>query len=228
MPIRYYPISKIKTDKVTKGGQFILNGKEYIGPYYETFDGKFFTGNNPILGKNEKLEKINFYKGADYINYSELTQKQRKQLAIQTRLTPDKAQLQDLPSFPGFKIPQPVFKDEPTTYTPYPIEQDYTQGFIMRYFVKRTNSNGYVKEISEQEYSAIKTGEVPYDVSFYHAIKIMWKLTGPLNKKRISQYDVRAGIIDTNKRLVEQADKTFLGIVDFIGGKYDKFARPTE
>jgi hypothetical protein len=44
----------------------------------------------------------------------------------------------------------------------------------------------------------------------------------------VSQYDVRAGIIDTNKRLVENANKTFLGIKDFIGDDYAKFSRPTE
>jgi hypothetical protein len=62
----------------------------------------------------------------------------------------------------------------------------------------------------------------------WQEIELFWKLTGPLNQKRVSQYDVRAGIIDTNKRLVENANKTFLGIKDFIGDDYAKFSRPTE
>jgi hypothetical protein len=56
---------------------------------------------------------------------------------------------------------------------------------------------------------------------------IFWKLTGPLNFVRLSQYNTRAGIIDTNKRLVENLDKTMLGMVEFIDGEYDKYARPT-
>lgn len=57
---------------------------------------------------------------------------------------------------------------------------------------------------------------------------MLWKLTGPLNNKRVSQYDTRAGIIDTNKRLVETKNKTFIGLKEFIGEDYAKFSRPTE
>ena len=64
MPIRYYPPSKIKPNKKTAGGEFILNGEFYTGPYYETFDGQFFTGENPIIGKNQKLIKLNDYLGS--------------------------------------------------------------------------------------------------------------------------------------------------------------------
>jgi hypothetical protein len=108
------------------------------------------------------------------------------------------------------------------------LPEDYIRGSINRYFAKRVNSKGYAVEISQEEYVAIKNGTVPYDVSNYLTTKILWKLTGPLNQKRISQYDIRAGIIDTNKRLVETAEKTFLGLVAFIGGQYDKFAKPTQ
>jgi len=59
-------------------------------------------------------------------------------------------------------------------------------------------------------------------------VSIQWKLTGPLNSIRISQYDVRAGIIDTNKRLVEAANPNFFGLVEFIGGNYSKYAKPTQ
>jgi hypothetical protein len=82
-------------------------------------------------------------------------------------------------------------------------------------------------EISPQEYTAFINGTVNYDVSYYQVVDILWKLTGPLNTVRISQYDIRAGIIDTNKRLIENANKNFLGLMEFIGGDYTKFSRPT-
>ena len=228
MSLRYYPQSKIKPNKITRGTEFLLNGQPYTGKYYETFDGKYFSGGNPITGKNEPLKKIKLYNGANYVNNTALTQKQRQQFADKSNLSSINEIQNDLVVNKDFQIPPPQFKGEPTSYFPFPVEADYTQGFTNRYFAKRTNSQGFVVEISETEYQAIQRGQVPYDVSFYLSFKIMWKLTGPLNQKRISQYDVRAGIIDTNKRLVENAEKTFLGIVDFIGGKYDKFAKPTE
>lgn len=116
----------------------------------------------------------------------------------------------------------------PTPYYPYPLQKDYDKGFINRYFLKRENDRGYVIEISESEYADILNGDANYDVSRLQVIKILWKISGPLRNKRISQYDTRAGIIDTNERLVLDAEKTFVGIKAFINGKYDQFARPTE
>lgn len=220
MSIRYYPKSKIKPPKTTKGGEFSLNGKEYRGKYYETFDGKFFTGDNPVYGKNELLIKIKSYPNSAYMNKNPMTQKFRQQLAQVNGL--DNASLQIM------SIPGAVFRGEPTSYFPQPVQSDYDKGYIVRYFTKKINTPGYVIEISPAEYAAIKDGSVPYDVSYWLIQEIFWKLTGPLNQKRISQYDIRAGIIDTNQRLVETANKTFIGIVEFIGGEYAKFARPTE
>jgi hypothetical protein len=108
------------------------------------------------------------------------------------------------------------------------IQQDYDKGFFMRYFAKRENLQGYVIEISQSEYASIVNGTAVYDISMWQVLELFWKLTGPLNQVRISQYDVRAGIIDTNKRLVENSNKTFLGIKDFINEDYAKFSRPTE
>jgi hypothetical protein len=115
----------------------------------------------------------------------------------------------------------------PTPYYPFPLPSDYERGYIIRYFAKKKNNAGYVIEVSEQEYNNIQDGTVNYDVSIYQTGQILWKLTGPLNSVRLSQFDTRAGIIDTNRRLTENLNKTFLGITDFIGGDYIKFARPT-
>lgn len=226
MSLRYYPISKIKANKTTSGGEFTLDGIVYKGNYYETFDGKFFTGKNPIIGTNKKLERLPRY-DSDYLNNPEVNSQLKRDLAIKNN-SQIESNISDVNLLPGITIPPPTFKGEPTSYFPVPLPEDYTKGSITRYFAKRINSKGYVTEISEQEYIAIQNGKVPYDVSNYLTIKIFWKITGPLNQKRYSQYDIRAGIIDTNKRLVETAEKTFLGIVAYIGGQYDKFAKPTE
>ena len=228
MPIRYYPPSKIKPNKKTSGGEFILNGEFYIGQYYETFDGQFFTGANPIIGKNERLVKAKEYLGSGGIN-GEIVPKSIKDNYNRNK-RPTNRLSEPIESFSGkaLNLSSPNFKGQPTAYFPIILDQDYVKGYINRYFIKRTNSKGYITEISQNEYAAVQSGNVPYDVSFWHAIKIQWKLTGPLNAKRISQYHTRAGIIDTNKRLVEEANKTFVGMVDYIGGQYDKFAKPTE
>jgi len=222
MAIRYYPSSKVKKGKITKGDEFILNGKPYVGKYYETFDNRYFTGANPIDGKNQELTKNVAYTDATFLNNGAFTNSFKKQFANQTGLSKSSTPLNI-----AFSTP-PNFKGEPTSYFPIAIDSDYEKGHIIRYFTKKVNTPGYVKEISQVEYASILNGAVPYDVSMWQVINIFWKITGPLNQKRISQYDIRAGIIDTNQRLVENANKTFLGIKEFIGGDYTKFAKPTE
>jgi hypothetical protein len=56
---------------------------------------------------------------------------------------------------------------------------------------------------------------------------MLWQLTGPLNDTRISQYQIKGGVFNTNKRVTEAKQKSFRGIIEFIGGDYIKFARIT-
>ncbi len=200
MSLRYYPTSKIKANKTAKENEFLLGGSVYSGKYYETFDGKFFTGANPIIGTNKQLQRITPYINSPYITDTGMSRQMRKDFVSKNNNRPILNPPEEV-SIPGITIPPPTFKGEPTSYFPVPLPEDYTKGSITRYFAKRINSKGYVTEISEQEYIAIQNGKVPYDVSNYLTIKIFWKITGPLNQKRVSQYDIRAGIIDTNKRL---------------------------
>jgi hypothetical protein len=215
MAIRYYPSSKVKTGKTTNGNEFILDGKPYKGKYYQTYDNRYFSGDNPMTGDNKELVKNPIYADSDYLNTAAFSTTFKKQFANQTNAI-------------ELTASEIGFKGEPTSYFPIAIDSDYAVGNIIRYFTKKVNTPGYVIEISQVEYAAIENGTVPYDVSMWQTLKLFWKITGPRNQKRISQYDIRAGIIDTNKRLVETANKTFLGITDFIGGDYTKFAKPTE
>jgi hypothetical protein len=215
MALRYYPQSKIKPNKNTDGTEYSLNGKPYKGKYYMTFDGKAFTGANPIIGKNELLTPIPIYNNSNYINTLPLPQSLKNQIAKKSNIKVVNSKTTEM-------------RDMPVSYFPFPIDSDYAKGNIVRYFTKKINIPGYVIEISPEEYAGIKNGTVNYDISFWQTQELFWKITGPLHQKRISQYDIRAGIIDTNERLVEQANKTFIGIKDFIAGDYAKFAKPTE
>jgi hypothetical protein len=211
--LRYYPSFRVKTDLITNGSEFSTSdGKPYRGKYYATYDGRIFTGANPIIGSNEELFKIVTRTSSDYLNQRSLPNQLKKQLAEKTGVNLNTIQAK---------------RGAPVPYFPIPTDSDYKKGYLMRSFIKKVNDVGFVTEISDEEYANFENGTVDYDVSYYLVYQIMWKLTGPLNSVRLGQYDTRAGIIDTNKRLVEQANKTFLGITDFIGGDYAKFSRPT-
>jgi len=207
--IRYYPSFRIIQNLNTGGNEFSLDGRPYSGPYYETFDGRFFTGPNPQTGPSEEIFKLANYQNAPGLNSVNLPDSIKKRLAGTSKLESNRTQ------------------GSPSSYYPQPTEEDYRKGYVVRFFTKKENERGYITEISEEEYNGIVNGTVDYNISLYQVTKILWKLTGPLRNTRQSQYNIIPGIIDTNQRLTEAANKNFLGIVDFIGGDYTKFARPT-
>lgn len=210
--LRYYPSFRIKTDLITNGSEYSTSTGPYRGKYYVTYDGRAFTGPNPVVGPNEELFPYEQKSNSVFLNSSNLPGNVKNTIAQKTRVNLNKSDAK---------------RGSPTPYFPIPTEADYKKGYIMRSFIKKVNDMGFITEISPEEYDNFQNGIVDYDVSFYLTYQIMWKLTGPLNTVRLGQYETRAGIIDTNKRLVEGANKTFLGITDFIGGDYTKFARPT-
>jgi hypothetical protein len=206
--IKYYPSFRVKTDQKTTGNRLSLDGAPYSGDYYETYDNKFYSGPNPIVGPNEELKPFENYGNSEYLNASNLPSSVKNQFLRQTNV----AKTQAL---------------EPVSYYPKPTVEDYTRGYFIRYFIKKINSKGFVIEISPEEYNEFVNGTVRYDVSFYLVTQIFWKITGDLNTKRYSQYDIRLGIIEVNKKNTEDAGKNFLGLIEFIGGEYAKFSRPT-
>ena len=212
--LRYYPSFAITTNLNTSGNMFTLNGVPYVGKYYQTYDGRTFTGPNPEQGPNQELQKITRFYDAPGINGVAISESLKNNLANKTGLTPSNLQN---PRVPG----------QPNTYYPQPTEQDYKKGYVIRYFTKKENERGFITEISQDEYNTIINGTADYDISIYQTTTILWKLTGPLRSQRQSQYNVIPGIFETNQRLTENANRTFLGIVDFIDGQYTKYSRPT-
>ena len=212
--LRYYPSFAITTNLNTSGNMFTLNGVPYVGKYYQTYDGRTFTGPNPEQGPNQELQKITRFYDAPGINGVAISESLKNNLANKTGLTPSTLQN---PRIPG----------QPNTYYPQPTEQDYKKGYVIRYFTKKENERGFITEISQDEYNTIINGTADYDISIYQTTTILWKLTGPLRSQRQSQYNVIPGIFETNQRLTENANRTFLGIVDFIDGQYTKYSRPT-
>lgn len=209
MAIRYYPASKVITNLDSSNAKLLdVNGVVYKGKYYVTYDGKAFSGATPQEGPNEPLlqyEELSASPALAKLNTNVSTKIQEKVGAKFVSRVPGK---------PNFFYPQPT-------------EDDYRKGYLIRYFTKKENERGFITEISKDEFESINNGTADYDISIYLTTKILWKISGPLNSQRKSQYNIIPGIVETNQRLTEEANKFFVGIIDFIGGDYAKFARPT-
>lgn len=194
----------------TRGGQFKLpNGKEYVGRYYLTYNNKAFAGANPYIGTNEELERIPpgplpLANGpAPSLDYTKASSQ-----GIVRRQTLNEIELQEL-----------------KPYYPVPLESDYQKGYFTRYFAKYVTGPGYIIEISENEFSGIRNGLTQTNMLAYEVDSMLWQLTGPLKDERVSQYQIKGGVETTNRRVTEAKEKTFKGIIAYIGGDYTKFAR---
>jgi hypothetical protein len=212
--IKYFPKNKITVNLYTKGDEFSINGKPYIGAYYKTFNGKSYAGKNPVIGTSQELIPINIKSvesnstgitNRSGILYNDKTDKYIKNPNIKNLQT--------------YQIPP--------QYYPQPTDSDYAKGYIMRYFGKKRNDIGYVIEISKDTYLSLQSKNSEYDYITYQAIDLFWQITGPLKDTRENRQYKISGIIDTNKRLVQTKDKSFRGLIEYIGEKYDKYARPS-
>lgn len=216
--MRYYPLNRVKTDQKTDGGRFTLSGVEYRGDYYETYDGNYFTGKNPTQGLSQKLQEyqlpetgpnskdknLNIGK-IDLDSTEAITYKLAKGTPVETGL---------------FKTPQP--------YYPQPTDVDYKRKSITRYFAKKRDRPGYVVEISKETHDSLKNADSVYDYVTYETISIFWQIAGSLYDENTVDRNRRvAGIISTNRRLVEAKERIFAGLEAYIGKDYIKYAKPS-
>lgn len=210
--IKYYPLTRIRTNLYTRGSEYKLpDGRGYTGRYYLTYDSKAFTGINPVLGDNIPL----------------------------TTLPPTPLPSQNGPA-PSREYTAGISQNTRTSttlseielteirpYYPIPIESDYARGYFTRYFAKTVSGPGFVIEISQLDFANLQNNTLPPGVLGYEFTNMLWQLTGPLKDTRVSQYQIKGGVFDTNKRVTEAKSKVFRGLLEFIGGDYTKFARIT-
>jgi hypothetical protein len=207
--IKYYPSTRIRTNLYTRGNEFKLsNGSFYSGRYYVTYDGKAYVGVNPTLGTNEPL--IPAQQDNKAINFAAKRNSPSTTQIPQPNTIPSTTELGSL-----------------NPYYPVPLDSDYARGYFTRYFAKQLTGQNFILEISENDWANINNGLTQQDFVAYEVTSILWQLTGPLKDTRVSQYQVKGGVFDTNKRVTEAKNKTFVGLVDYIGGDYTKFTRVT-
>jgi len=210
--IKYYPLNRIKTGLYTRGTAYALDGKPYTGAYYLTYKGDAYTGANPTFGDNEELSPISSAARVDLSPYSQFspTSTSGKQTAAAKSLAK--------------VVITPGTLKQLAPYTPLVLDSDYARGYFTRYFIKRIADKGYVREVSYSDWTIVTNGNDP-TYEEYEAVDMLWQLTGPLRDTRVSQYQVKGGVFDTNKRVTEAKSKSFIGLKEFIGEEYTKFAR---
>lgn len=215
--IKYFPLTRIKTDLYTRGISYKLpNGQPYTGRYYLLYDGTAYTGANPVVGSGDQLTPID--SPLDTLSGIGVNSSIQYLTATSQDTTTSKA-LNTALSNQELQTLKPFY--------PIPIESDYQLGYFTRYFAKNVTGPGYILEISQNDYANVKNGIYTTAALAYEVVNLLWQLTGPLKDTRVSQYQIKGGVFDTNKRVTETRAVGFRGLVEYIGGDYTKFARIT-
>lgn len=112
--IRYYPLTRIIPNLYTRGNEFITSdGKPYTGRYYKTYDGKNFTGINPVLGTNQLLTPVE--------DVRITSRSSRAYIAASTQNIEQLATVSN------------TVLERLDSYFPIPIPSDYSRGYFTRY-----------------------------------------------------------------------------------------------
>ena len=85
-----------------------------------------------------------------------------------------------------------------------PTDNDYTNGYYVRYFLKKRNDNIFI-EITQDIYNS---PGILFDNLLYDKFEFNWKITGNLHDKIINGMTIDYGVIDTNKRTVDMINTT--------------------
>lgn len=216
MPLKYYPLNRIISNLYTRGTEYKTpDGKLYAGRYYTTYDSKAYTGANPAIGTNLLLTPVTqdpeYHEGGRQANRSTEDYRNAQGDTQLESAIDNNGRLTEL-----------------TPFYPTPTNQDYARGYFTRYFAKTVSGPGSIFEISKMDFTKIQNGDIAVEnILGYESIDMLWQLTGPLKDTRISQYQIKGGVFDTNKRVTETKNKVFNGLLDYIGGDYIKFARIT-
>lgn len=200
MSIRYYPLNRVLTNQKTNGGEFTLNGSNYTGYYYKTYNGQVFTGKDPVQGPSKVLQPADLASNAST----------NSQEAFRTGRSASAG------NQPTFQIPVP--------YYPKPTSTDYKRGSIIRYFVKKRGQSGYVIEVDKSTHDSLLKSDSVYDYITYETTSLFWQISGPQHDT-IQNGGKVSGIIDTNRRLTMMKDASFPGLAAFIGEDYTKFSK---
>lgn len=97
-----------------------------------------------------------------------------------------------------------------------PTSQEYDIGIFTRYILKPILSSKPNNFIEVKVNKFLNVLQNPLLASLYKPVGFVWKLTGPLYDEYQDNIRIEAGIIDTNKRSLEEAEKIIPGISSYI------------
>jgi hypothetical protein len=206
----YFPKSKIKTNLYTNGGEYIYakSRANYVGPYYETSNGKKYTGKNPQDLPNELLVPVStFFNPEDVgsIDDNSIINYIFSNVELDINF-----------SYPNSNIVT-TSRKLPTYNLTLPTDKDKTLGVFTRYFCKKNNELIYI-EISKETFNLLRYQDIKIAWDLYSPLSILWQIKGDkektytANKNNITILEQRNKWYGFSKYFKEDYLKYYLGL----------------
>jgi hypothetical protein len=209
----YFPKSQVETNLYTKGGEysFIGSTNPYKGYYYQTSNGKYFSGRTPNESPSIELIKIPIKISPSNLDEPEIVS--GITIPLGNRPIDDYYIIED-----GYaKSTNLSFNQEapspPKQSYPIPTDDDYKLGEFQRYFLKKGNETKFL-EISLEDYRKYVNRDRDVMFELYTPIQINWILTG--EEKQV--YQVNQSIVARAER-----EQNLPGFTQYFRGKFTQF-----
>lgn len=194
----YIPKGKLDPNiYYTSGGEYIVSttGLYYVGYYHkDTLGGVWTDKTHSVSSIKLNLPKKNILD--DNIN---TFNRDSVVLATITKKTQNPI---------NTNINQPLQNALP------PTPEDYDRTYFTRYIIKyKLSSKPYFVETDKNEYYRLQQSS---DQKYYYFSEVLWKISGPLYDVKQNNVLIVGGIIDSNKRSVQEAEKTTPGISNYL------------
>jgi hypothetical protein len=203
----YYPKSKIQTNLYTNGYElaYLSTLNNYVGFYYKTYDGKYFSGKSNDDVTSEELLDIK-----PAIDSSEEYQTSPEFDNINATLLTIGYNQMNLPILS--KLPIFIYST--------PTQDNYKNGRFERYFVRKSNEPKFI-EIDKLQFERFLSKDPQYAWQFYIPFFMTWSIGGDKDKVKETNFRIASQIQSNNKVY------GFIKYLELTGG-FDKFYKYTE
>ena len=203
----YFPKSQIITDLYTNGNEFIFPNttNEYVGNYFQTSDGKFYTGKNPNDPPIREIIKSEGTPTQDVEeqNINSYTTEAGVYLVPEVYAFNTKLNVNASPPSPPIQVIN------------LPTEKNYNLGEFQRYFASKNNEIKYT-EIDLKQFNKFQNEEPDVDFNLYKVFSLPWLISGNRND-----------VTNVNQKTIQRIAKNFNlpGFPSYFNGKLDQYFR---
>jgi hypothetical protein len=195
----YIPKGKLDPNiYYTNGGEYILSTTrtEYKGYYHKDLLGGIWTDKEHSVDSIKLISNvlappiplnINTNDASSAAYYS-VSQKSNKPTPQQVEIPPNDS--------------------EPPTSTEY--QQTYYTRYILEY---KLSSKPIYIEVNKNTYYGIRNSN---ESRYFNMVEVLWKIYGPLYDVKQNGVLVKGGIVDSNLRSIQEANKTMPGIINYL------------